>query len=77
MTSSAWVQSRPCGAPSISTYVAVGSAWAKRRPVASIGRMLSAVPCTIRAGTSILAMSPRKSVSQVGWAQTEAYGEAL
>ena len=49
-----------------------GRALANRRPVASMGRMLSAVPCTIRAGTSILGMSARKSVSHVGWAAIEA-----
>jgi hypothetical protein len=37
----------------------------KRRAVRSIGRMLSAVPCRIRAGTSMCGMSTRKSVGQV------------
>src|SRR5665647_1888369 len=54
---SVWcVQSIPWGAPSISTYSAVGRALANSRPVASIGRMLSEVPCTMRVGTSILGM---------------------
>ena len=74
LTSAAWVHSMPCGAPSISTYSALGRALANRRPVTSIGRMLSAVPWTIRAGTSILGMSARKSVSQVGCAAADAVG---
>src|SRR5438874_1898190 len=37
--------------------------------------MLSAVPCRMRAGTSILGMSSRKSVTQVGTAALEANQE--
>ncbi|CAM5630617.1 hypothetical protein SFUMM280S_02716 [Streptomyces fumanus] len=76
VTSSAWVHSRPCGAPSISTYSADGSSAWKGRPVASMGRMRSPVPCRISAGTSIFATSARKSVIQVGTQATEACAEA-
>src|SRR5690606_16956440 len=50
LTSSACVQSRPWGASSISTYVASGTSSWNRRPVASIGKMLSFVPCRISVG---------------------------
>ena len=76
VTSSAWVHSSPCGAPSISTYSADGSSAWKGRPVASIGRMRSPVPCRISAGTSIFATSARKSVIQVGTQATDACAEA-
>ena len=66
LTSSAWVQSMPCGAPSISTYSAAGSALVNARPVESIGRMRSAGAVhDERTGRRSSRCRPRKSVSQV------------
>jgi hypothetical protein len=57
LTSSAWVQHRPCPAPSIGTYSLPGmSSWV-RGPQASMGRMRSAVPCSTSTGMSILGLT--------------------
>src|SRR5690606_38775355 len=78
LTSSACVQSNPWGAPSISTYCASGSSVRKRRAVASMGRMSSAVPCRIKAGMPLAltaSTSVRKSSIQeetTAWAATGA-----
>ena len=64
LTSSAWVQVRPCGAPGTTTSLLSLTAWWAGFAEASRGTIRSASPCRKRVGMSILARSLRKSVSQ-------------